>query len=294
MMALMSEYSTHPQHVADLPTESNLDRLHPPVFFCLLYSMDAALLLQLDEQDEQRLQRLLSVLIAGVHEHEILRQQRARGNRNYLVRGDLLPNPRFATAWQALLAAGNDKAFINTMSIDVETFHHILNSGFRHYWNSYAVPRTDVERTAAPRVDRRSLDAEGGLGLILHWLCSTMREKTLAQLFALVPSTVSRYINFANQILCFTLAVVADAGIRWPQTLDEFIELTRLVVRRHGNLWGAFGTVDGLKTPVGDSSDPRWQNATYNGWLHDTFVSSVLAFSSKGMYASHLGLNILT
>jgi hypothetical protein len=250
--------------------------------------MDIGLLLQLDaledeyEQDEQHTRYLLAAMVAGVDEHEMLRQQRARGNRTYLVRSDLMQNPRIGTPWQRLLANANDRSFIHTMSIDVDTYHHILDSGFRHYWDTHAVPRSDVEHTAAPRVDRRSLDAEGGLGLILHWLCSTMREKTLVPLFALIPSTVSRYINFASQILHLTLAGVRDAGVRWPQTRDEFLELTQLVIRRHRNLWGAFGTVDGLKTPVGDSSDPAWQNATYNGWLHDTFVSSVLAFSSKG------------
>ena len=40
--------------------------------------------------------------------------------------------------------------------------------------------------------------------------------------------------------------------------------------------------IDGLKIRVHSPTDPYWQNALYNGWKSDTFVSCVLAFTPDG------------
>jgi hypothetical protein len=70
---------------------------------------------------------------------------------------------------------------------------------------------------------------------------------------------------------------------------DEFEECSALVVARHPRLQGAFGSIDGLKLPVQTSKDVDIENATFNGWLSEHFISSVLTFSSQGK--SHLSLN---
>ncbi|KAG1748001.1 uncharacterized protein EDB91DRAFT_1005713, partial [Suillus paluster] len=59
-------------------------------------------------------------------------------------------------------------------------------------------------------------------------------------------------------------------------------ELNYLITARHPLLNGAFGTLDGLNLPVQTLSDQEIENATYNGWLHDHFVSSVIAFAADG------------
>ena len=41
--------------------------------------------------------------------------------------------------------------------------------------------------------------------------------------------------------------------------------------------------LDGLNLPVQESADDEIENATYNGWLHSHFVSSVLASLASGM-----------
>ena len=38
-----------------------------------------------------------------------------------------------------------------------------------------------------------------------------------------------------------------------------------------------------LNLPCQVSSDVEMENATYNGWLHSHFISSVIVFSSKGL-----------
>lgn len=168
-----------------------------------------------------------------------------------------------------------------TMGFNVETFHSILDAGFAEGWNFGIVPRHDVSSTSEPRPYRRSLDAAGALGLILHYLSSTMREVTLQQIFAIIPTTCSRYLQFLLTLLLLTLCAMNDACISWPKA-EELPELTALVQARHPHLVGAFGTTDGLNIATQTSEDLEVENATYNGWLHDHNISSVLAFSATG------------
>src|SRR5882762_5799649 len=61
-------------------------------------------------------------------------------------------------------------------------------------------------------------------------------------------------------------------------------EFSQLICQRHPRLWGSFGYIDGLKLPVQESSDPEVENVTYNGWLHDHFISCVLVFGLDGIF----------
>ena len=103
---------------------------------------------------------------------------------------------------------------------------------------------------------------------------------SLAQVFALVPSTVSRYVGFTIRILLFTLRHMEEAWIHWPVD-DEFQEYNDLVLAQHPLLVGAFGTMDGLNLPVQISQDQEMENSTFNGWLQNHFVSSVLPLGLK-------------
>lgn len=186
------------------------------------------------------------------------------------------------TPWQRLYSSQNNRAFITTMGFNVTCFERILAAGFEELWNRVPIPRDDVPATAAPRAHRCSLDAAGALGLVLHYLNSTMHEVSLQQIFAPIPSTVSRYISFSLGILLKALKRMPHAFIKWPEG-DEFQDLNSLVVQRHPRLLGAFGTMDGLNLPVQVSPNQEIENTTYNGWLHSHFVSSVLVFASHGM-----------
>ncbi|OAX30606.1 hypothetical protein K503DRAFT_778108 [Rhizopogon vinicolor AM-OR11-026] len=81
------------------------------------------------------------------------------------------------------------------MDFDVRTFGFILTSGFASQWYELPIARTDISSHGNPQPNRRSLDAGGALGLILHYLNSTMHETSLQQIFALIPATVSRYLT---------------------------------------------------------------------------------------------------
>jgi len=150
--------------------------------------------------------------------------------RNYLRRPQLPPNPRVGTAWITLFTSRDDSAYIATMGFDVETFELIVTSGFGARWYSQPIRCADAAPSGNPRPGARSLDAWGALGLVLHYLNSTMSEISLQQIFSLIPTTVSRYIHFGLTNLQDTLREMKDAAIRWPRTDGEFKSLNDLVI----------------------------------------------------------------
>ncbi|KAG2747612.1 hypothetical protein P692DRAFT_201840533 [Suillus brevipes Sb2] len=236
------------------------------------------LLLNGDEADlfdnDESAQVLATALIAGIK----ISQEESINTWNphclYLCQPQLLPNPRVDTPWQVLYRSQNDRAFITTMGIDVDTFASLLTSGFAQRW--YETPGGD------PRIERGSLDAVGALGLVLHYLSSTMHAVSLQQIFAIIPSTVTRYLHFGLNLLLLSLRTIRDATIRWLEG-PEFACCSALVVARHSRLAGAFSSIDGLKLPVQTSDDVDIENATFNGWLSEHFISSVLVFSAEGV-----------
>lgn len=172
------------------------------------------------------------------------------------------------------------------MGFDVATFHSILSLGFGSTWLSTPIPRTDTSILGGSRLGARSLDLAGALGLVLHYVNSTMQESSLQQIFAIIPSTASRYITFALDILLKTLQLMPDASIEWLHTIpDEFKQCSDLITARHPRLKGAFASIDGLNLPVQTSNDEDIENATFNGWLSEHFVSSVLVFCPFGEFS---------
>jgi hypothetical protein len=235
-----------------------------------------------EEADRYQTLTTVALIVMGIEVGRLSQIERRNISRLYLCRPQLLPNPRNGTPWQTLLHSRSDRAFITTMGIDVATLEYIITLGFGQRWYLEPVPRPDANTSGYPRPGARSLDAWGALGLVLHYLNSTMREISLQQIFALIPSTVSRYISFAMTILLETLREIPEAHIRWPRGQTEFQANSDLIVARHPRLNGAFASIDGLNLPVQTSDDVDIENATYNGWKSDHFVSSVLVFAPQG------------
>jgi hypothetical protein len=179
------------------------------------------------------------------------------------------------------------------MGVDVAMFEYLLDQGFTEAWNSVSIPCNDVPLDAVPRIDRCSLDTAGALRLALHYLASTMREISLQQIFGLIPSTVSRYLSFSRQILLTVLHKIPAARIEWPRD-ETFNEFTRHIVERHHRLFSVFGFIDGLKLPVEEPSDQDIENAMYNGWLHDHYISNILVFSPDSAHIFFFWLTPIT
>ncbi|KAG8686021.1 hypothetical protein FRC11_009655 [Ceratobasidium sp. 423] len=224
-----------------------------------------------------------------------LRRQQANADhqpqdkkRHYLTRPELLPHPRTRSGWLSIYQSREDRAYIHVMGIDVATFDYLLDSGFREAWNTRPIKRTDTNQAGASRIAARSLDAAGGLGLALHFLCSTMSEVSLQIIFAIIPSTVSRYINFALDILLEVLEQIPEAHLSWPDRAGMQRNSDIINSKHFGAeyLKGAFGFMDGLNLPVTASFVDAEQNANYNGWLHSHVVSNVIVFSPDGTIIS--------
>lgn len=173
---------------------------------------------------------LLTIFTYG-HLSHLLRAEGRRRHRLYLCRPELIPNPCVGSPWQFLYQSKSDRAFITTMGIDTATFHIILGAGFEELWNSTPIPRTDTNIHGDPRLGARSLDAAGGLGLYLHYVRSSMREVGLQLIFALIPSTINRYLFFARRILLATLRGYPASRITWldDAELDEMTNLVQVV-----------------------------------------------------------------
>jgi len=118
------------------------------------------------------------------------------------------------------------------MELDTTTFQLILDVGFKILWNLTPIPRTNTNTNGEPRLGACSLDTAGGLGLYLHYLRSSMRETGLQLIFALIPSTVNRYLAFSRQILLNTLCQYHVATVGWPDD-SRFSETTRLIQVLH-------------------------------------------------------------
>ncbi|KAK7017074.1 hypothetical protein VNI00_018704 [Paramarasmius palmivorus] len=170
------------------------------------------------------------------------------------------------------------------MGFDVAMFRYMLEGPghFAERWQNTPIPRADVSNSGEPRLGARSLDASGALGLVLHYLGSAILEIQLQQIFAIVPSVLSRYLDFSLDILLETLRNMEEARISLPQSLAEFQEYEQLVLHRHVLLKGAFATIDGLSLVSQVSDDPEIENATYNGWKTNHRITNVLVFSPKG------------
>lgn len=143
----------------------------------------------------------------------------------------------------------------------------------------------------APWLGARSLDAAGALGLVLHYLNSAMLETSLQQIFALIPATVSRYLQFGQQILLKTVRTMPEGQITFPRQLKEYQENEALILGRHTRLVGAFGSIDGLGLLAQESVDAEMENATYNGWKSGHYINNILAFSPQGSIFSILFLS---
>jgi hypothetical protein len=253
--------------------------------------MDLASVLRLQQEQDEDDELLLigaaaacTLLIGSLtsYEHKVRRRQ---PHRLYLTRPELLPNPRIGTPWERLWSSQSDRAFITTMGFDVGTFRLLLEGRgrFAEMWDNTPIPRDDTSSHGRPRPWVRSLDAAGALGLVLHYLGSAMLETHLQQIFALIPTTVSRYLSFARKILLTVLRSMKEAAVHLPSTIEQLEADNLLIITRHSLLQGAFGSIDGLSLPVQESDDPEVENATYNGWKCSHFVNNVLVFSPRGM-----------
>ena len=189
--------------------------------------------------------------------------------RHYLTRAALTePNQ---SAWREIKNSKDDMAFLDTTGMTYAVFLELLKA-FKKCWDGPIVQS---------RGRKRVLTIEDVLGLVLHYLNSCMRQKTLAEVFGIVPSSVSKYLCKGLGCLLLALETFAAAKVKWP-SLSEVLEYGAMINSREPLLTHSFGFVDGLNVPVQESGDPDIQNAYYNGYLCACYVSNVFVFAPNG------------
>ena len=191
-------------------------------------------------------------------------------SRRYIT-SSCLPDPK-ESAWSILWKNGDDLSFISLTGFDRQSFIELHDYIFENY-NFNSTGR------------KSKLDTHAKLGLLLHFLNSTMKLKTLCQIFGVSQSTVSRELSKMSRLTLDRLYQHPKAKIVWPnqKSKAEFAEMIR---SRQPEIENAFGFLDGLALSVECSSEE--QNPYYNGWYSDTSVNNILVFSPFGkvMYAA--------
>ena len=191
-------------------------------------------------------------------------------NRANLHRAALLPPDR--SPWCQVLHHADEESFMNLTGFSRLAFTMLVDDIFPH---RHAV------NLPAKRGRPCLLDEEGKVGLYLYFVNSKMEEKHLALIFGITPSTVSRELSVMRRRMVSRLLQNPRSRIQWPddQTMSEFADLVRL---REPSVPDVIGFVDGLSLTVQCDDDIEVQNSYYNGYMHDTCVNNVFAFSPYG------------
>ena len=152
-------------------------------------------------------------------------------------------------------------AFLNTLGVTHTIFQKLLNS-------------MDLK-------DGTKIDKAGKLGIALQWLNSTMRAKTLCQIFGCPPSTISNTLKATLIALETCLPNHPEAAIRFPSE-EEAKEFAKQIKAREPLLSHVFGFVDGVSFPMQEPSDQIEQNRYYNSWKACVSVANVFGYTPDG------------
>jgi hypothetical protein len=211
---------------------------------------------------------VLLLLTAVIDEHERSTSRR----RHYLQRVHVGLTER--SSWRITLLHPDDRGLLNVTGLSRPAFTQLYNV-FRPLWLRDH-PRDGIRR--------RELRSEDVLGLVLHWAQSTMRAKTLCQVFHTPPATVSRLLRSGMRTLRVALKSMAGAAIRWPSP-DEMHCFAAAVTAYEPGLHDVFGFVDGVYFQCTNPPDLDTQNAYYNGWRAMTSITNVIVFTPDGCIA---------
>lgn len=208
------------------------------------------------------------------------RLERRRTTSGVLRRCDLLHPREEITAWERLRQRGTNSAFLRTMGVTHRSFRWLLDR-FGPVYDTTVLARGDVNPRGSPRLGRRSLDAAGALGLVLHYMCTCGDDGVLQVVFGTVPAVTSRVLETGLALLLSVLATERLARITWPDA-DKMEAFSAMIEGKYSLLSGAFGFVDGLRLPIQVPGDPDLENAYYNGWVSQHNIGNIFCFAADG------------
>ncbi len=182
-----------------------------------------------------------------------------------------LPRPENSD-WMILFNSRKDAAFMDQMGVNVKGFFKLLKRFKEHYF----VHNPSIRGGRPSKISQYQ-----ALGLVLQFYRNKIELKTLAIMHGLPASTACRTLRNAEMALNFALRSEPLADIKFPSKELQIV-WSQKVNEAYPNIQGRFGFVDGKNCSVKVSSNDSVQNAQYNGWLHDHFVTGVLCFGVDG------------
>jgi hypothetical protein len=111
-----------------------------------------------------------------------------------------------------------------------------------------------------------------------------MKAKSLCQIFATPPATISRQLTSGLHCLRLSLQQIPDAAITWPSA-EKMREFSNAITSYESGLHNIFGFVDGVYFQCTVPPDFDSENAYYNGWRSMHSITNVLAFTPDGCIA---------
>ncbi len=216
-------------------------------------------MIALDEESEDEIEDILLLKVKA--------KIRVRND----ISGPALPIPNHSS-WAYLRKYGKDQDFINELSIGRGGFELLLSKFILYYNVGY--------RTARGGRPSR-VDEVQALAIVLQFYANPLELKIIAQLHGIPKSTASRTIQKAEDALRKALSKVEEAKVKWP-TKDQQRVWGNAVQRLYPAIHGRFGFVDGKNYHVAKPTNIDLQNAMYNGWLHEVFITGVLCFGVDG------------
>ena len=214
--------------------------------------------------------RLLPVFVVAFIISIVIYNNARLTSKNYLLRRSLV-HPKFSP-WRRLLNFGDEGSFLEMTGFNFDGFRELVG----------AVANT-VELNPGPRSRGRPklLNIEDEIGLYLYYVNSTVRAKHLAQLFGIVPATVTTTILRMMKRVVKGLRNHEASKIFFP-TNDQMEIFARMINLREPTIDDVIGFLDGMSIPVQCSDDPIIQNAFFNGYHQDTMVNNIFLFSPEG------------
>ena len=205
-------------------------------------------------KEEKRIQRLAVVsAIVG-----LIVAYRACRNRHSITRKALV-DPQISP-WRKLLYCGDDGDFLEVTGLTRRTFGKLHEKLFPNGKNSDG------------RVGRKSLlTSVDELGMYLHFINSTMKLKTICQLFGVTQSTASVTIRRIRRLFVRRLLSDDDCSIRWP-TFEEQQHFASLIERRERNRPTSINRLASTSRRVGNAGNSRdfraFENSTNVGQIN--------------------------
>lgn len=199
----------------------------------------------------------------------LLKKRQSIRNRHYLTREALLPPDQ--SPWRHVWNSRDDRAMLNTTGLTWEAFQKLLEL--------FLANSKDIFPKNKGR--KRLLTMSDILGLVLHWLNSPIRQKSLGQIFGIPPASVCEHLWTGLHYLHLSLSKASQAEVCRPN-VEEMQTQANFISAREPLLTHSFGFVDGLNMPMEEPKCPNKQNAYYNGWLAGCYVSNVLVFLPSG------------